>query len=237
METLRLAGPVIGAAVPTMGLVALLAALGWSIPLGMLIRAQRPEPGSETLGELAKAAVAKLPSLTLLRGITMLLQALALVGSVWAMRGFASMAEAEKLSDGLRMSGPLIGVSLVWLLVVLEDACRVPLVTRQLRWFDAINQGGRILRGRMLAVIASALWRTLVVLLAFAAALWLQWHFSGGTSDVAALAFGAHLLPVVVLVLMRAEWLRWLARRMPADKTLAADAGWPEIRSGSSLAS
>ena len=37
-----------------MALVALVGAFVWLVPLGMLIRAQRPEPGVESIGELAR---------------------------------------------------------------------------------------------------------------------------------------------------------------------------------------
>jgi hypothetical protein len=217
LEAGRLVGPSLKAAVGQGGLIVLLAAFGWLLPLGALIRSQAPSRPS--MQECLARAGERLSLLAVLLGGTMVVQALVLFGL--GALGKNIREGKTPTSDVLGVVVPLGALLLWWLLGLLHDALRVVAIQRDLRWWELLNRAWELLAQRPGAMLWASAWRTglgvAVVLGAFVLAFDAT-RPDGGIGLVVLL----HQLAILSAVTLRASWLGWLNRGLFSSENSGA---------------
>jgi hypothetical protein len=215
VEAVRVAGPALRALVPYGSLFIVLAAFGWLLPLGALIASCGA--GTETLAwrQLLGRAAVRFPTLALIFGATLLLQAVTLALATVCGNLLAGMANDQAHGgDALRVAGPAFGLFLAWLIALGQDVLRVPLVQRSQSLYQGVSTSWMLLRDSARPLLVAAAWRTALAWLAFLLAGVAAAGLTGGAADRLPLVVALHLLPVAVFVWLRGSWFSWLSERL-----------------------
>jgi hypothetical protein len=202
-----------------------LAAFGWLVPLGALIAALDPALPGARYRELVARAAGRLGALSLAWGSSLVFMALPLAAAHAAAPGVAGWLERDQTALAAQAVVWLVGAAVAWLVAVIHDAVRVGLLQRGLPLKASALLALEVVITRPIAVLARALWCTLVVLASFGWAFGIGLAFTAGRHDAPIVVALANLVAVAVLVVMRAEWLAWLsgAVRRRASPLLDAD--------------
>jgi hypothetical protein len=206
VESLRLLGPALGPALGYGGVLVLLAAFGWLLPLGALIVSLAP--GRPRARVCLGQAAARLGTMSLLWGLTLLAQAALLVLTAVLS---ALVAEGESPAQLLlRLGVWLLGLSLCAVLACTEDLARVVCLQRDAGLWDAVAQALGTLGRHPLALAWAAGWRSALGLglLAGALALGVAWARPDELLPMVLL----HQLAILCFVWLRASWLRQATR-------------------------
>ncbi len=194
------------------GLVLLLGMFGWLIPLGALIAsfdAARPSLGA-ALGRGAR----RFGSLVLLQGAALLARVLILGAAVVAGGIAGGGDDASPLRQAIGMSLPLSALLVWWLTDLFHDAVRVVRIHEDDGLWASTKVGVRLMWARFGGACAAAGWRAAVGILALAGAAVAGRLLSGGGSDALTALVIVHQLAILVHVMVRASWFRWLTREL-----------------------
>ncbi|MEZ4442583.1 MAG: hypothetical protein R3B72_26045 [Polyangiaceae bacterium] len=210
LEALRLSQASLGPALVQGGALGVVVALGWLLPLGGLMAvhgAERPSLAT-SLGR----AAAKLPMLSVLFGVFLLIQALALAFFIGIGR---LVAAPTATGDVLGLVLPVLCLP-VWLAIVaLHDATRVAAILGDRGYASALDVGWLLLAARPGRTALALLWRALVGVAVLFGAGWLTLSTLQGGRDALALVVVIDQLALLAIVLLRASWIGWLAAELP----------------------
>jgi hypothetical protein len=211
LEAARHVAPQLPAVGLATGVLALIVAFGWLLPLGLLLAELAGHRGRAALGEAAQ----RLGTLSLLLGAFLFLQALIV----------ASAAFSARAGGAAAWSSFVFASALLFSLGALHDAARVARFHRAGGPVEAVAAGARLLRQP--ALWWAGAWRGLVSALALALGV-VAARALAPTSAGAALL--APQLAVMGHLAARASWLWVLTRsahtaRLSGETTLARPAG------------
>jgi len=204
------------------GLIILLGAFGWLLPLGALIASLDPDrpPWRASM----QRAGQHFGRLSLLMGGTLVARGLTLafmVAVALIVRGDGHVRQTIAVAVG---ASTLV---LWWLLDLLHDAMRVVCIRADASLGRTILSGAKLLLRRRRQAVVAASWRTAAALAAFSAAAVLGSHLVGGAGSQLLALIVVHQLALAVHVVARASWLRWLVGAMirDAEAVSASDPG------------
>jgi hypothetical protein len=211
LEAARHVAPQLPAVGLATGVLVLITAFGWLLPLGLLLAEIAGHRGRAALGEAAQ----RLGTLSLLLGAFLFIQALIVF----------SAAFSAKSGGAAAWSSLAFAIALLFALATLHDAARVARFHRAGGPVEAIAAGASLLRRPSLWWAGA--WRGLVSVLALALGV-VAARALAPTSAGAALL--APQLGVIGHLAARASWL-WVLMRsahrtlLPGETTLARPAG------------
>ena len=208
VESLRLVRPALGAALAYGGVVAVLAAFGWLLPLGVLIASL--SSGRPNLRACLQRTAARLGTLALLLGLTWLLQAVVIVLTVVVSQLIAQGDAPVDLALRLGVWG--LGAGICWAAACLQDLARIGCIHGDCGLWDSGARALLALRRSGLALGWAAAWRTAIALGALVGALGAGVVWARG-DQLAALVL-LHQAVIVWFVWLRAAWLQQAARRL-----------------------
>lgn len=207
LETLRViangvAPPVAGGAVTIFAL-----SFGWLLLLAALIG----HLGDAELDavDLLLRALDRFAPLTVLYGLTLVGQAIAVGGAAWLAARFAT---PDPGGDQLRIAMLAAGLGLAALMAVGHDAARVVCVQERPGVFGLINRTFELLRHRPLALLGAAVGRGALAWIALLAGLGAATHLIAGGAVHLAGTVILQLTAIATYVGLRASWLAWLTR-------------------------
>jgi hypothetical protein len=220
VETLRIGGPSLRAYAPYAMLLLSALVFGWLLPLAALIASLGKRDGEASMGKLLGVAAERFGPLALLLGVTLLLQAALVALAAFIGGAVVKGAESTVTADKLRLLAPALALTFMWLVGVIQDVIRVPMVQRHIKLPAAIVAAWAILAGGVWRTLANAAWRTALAVASLLGAGYATIALVGprdGPMTVALLQY----LAVAVMVLMRASWLAWLSQRLEATEQSA----------------
>jgi hypothetical protein len=211
VEAMRLIGASIPGLMRSGGLIVLLTAFGWLLPLGALIASL--ESGRPRWRDALMRSGECFGGLSILMGTTLLLRALlfALLVAVGSLISGDSPSPWRKI---LGVAVPFAGLLSWWLLDLFQDAIRVVRIHSDTTLWGSIKDGSSLLWSRLRSAMLAAGWRTLIALITFAAALVVARKLTGGNNDRLIGVIFLHQFAVLVHVICRASWFRWLTARL-----------------------
>ncbi len=209
-EAARLLRPLLASFVGYGGGLALLATIGWLLPLAALIASLGGDCRERPLEALLGRAGRCWGRLVLLLGAVRVAQVIlvALVASL-ARYALAAAFQDAQTFDLLRLAGLLLGLAGAWLLGLVHDVIRCRVVQEDLGLYDALEHSWEQLRATGLVMIGAAAWRALLGGAALAAAVLVTIVQPSGV--VAVLLAGQ--LAALAHVILRASWFAYLSRR------------------------
>lgn len=213
LETLRViadsvAAPLAGGAVTLFAL-----SFGWLVCLAALI-AHLGDGELDGTGLLLRA-LERFAPLTILHGLTLVGQTIAIGGAAWLASRFAT---PDPSGDELRIAMLAGGLLLAGLMAVGHDAARVVCVQERPGVFGLINRTFELLCQRPLALLGAAASRGALAWIALLAGLGSATHLIAGGALPLAGAVILQLVAIATYVGLRASWLGWLTRtrRLPS---------------------
>jgi hypothetical protein len=220
IETLRLSAPTLGAYAPYAGLLLVLVVFGWLIPLAALIASLGSRDSEATLGALLGVAAARFGPLAMLLGLTLMLQAALAALSAVIGGAVVGAVQSTVTADYLRLLGPGLALCTLWLLGVVQDLIRVPMVQLRASLPKGVVGAWSLLAGAFWRCFANAAWRTLLAVGALVGAAYATIAMVGPRDAPLSVAL-LQLLALAVVVLMRASWFAWLSQRLEAVQEAA----------------
>ena len=212
-ESLRLAAQSLPSLFGFSGILLLLAMFGWLIPLGGLIASF--DPARPPFRVYLRRSAERFGSLSIMLGATLFLRALLL--ALFVSIGDLVAGDGGYVRQSLGAMIPITGLLLWWIIDLFHDAIRVARVHDDDEGlFKSISRGTALVWSRFASAALAASWRTLIALIAFAAALIAARHFTGGPPDRLVAVIAIHHLALLIYLLTRASWLRYLTQQFLA---------------------
>lgn len=210
VETLRMMAPMASRLAMTTLLLTLMMTFGWVALLTALIASL--EVGTRGPKALLARAGRHFPVLAAMHGAALLFRGLILAGAIAGGGALARNLNIEPpTADGIRMAGVGVGLLLAWLFTVLHDGARVAVVQRDARLWEALDRAIQPLREGARAMLWAAMWRTFVTVATLLGAIYVTTQLATGSTGDVAVAFVAQAMALLVAVMLRASWLRWLS--------------------------